>query len=423
MLCDKPPAAILIVVAPWDIRRNGQSAIDFSAILSYRYRVDTLMMISISGSRQAFLRRCMSTSIPEEALSFQEPIHILGGGSIGLLWAASIRSVFPSYPVQVLLRGHHQHRLKEGNSKQSGSIAVCLHDETSTSATDSKPRRQPYRSRVLQIPAAILSRKTGSMTPFRNLVIATKAPSALNALESVVHRIDPNVTRVILLCNGALAVRDELASVTKGCSVKLALTSHGAYREQEQGDEDDEIYHLIHAGRGKTLLQEYPDMARLWDLAGLTCQSITTKDIEKRLWHKLAANCVINPLTALYNCRNGELRNMPELQETISGIIYEVAELAQHELGDITELSVDNLTATVASVMTDTAQNKSSMLQDVLALQPTEIGYLNGFVVNRRHTFGLESKTNQLLVGRILDLAQSIARQDNEPPKMTTLLS
>lgn len=359
------------------------------------------------------------------AFDYKEPVHILGAGSIGLLWAASIRSVFPAYPVQLLLRSHHKDRLILPDSSshiRNAKVAVCLQ---SIHNHDSRQKRPPPRT--VHVPAA-LTDATG--TPFKNLLLTTKAFQALPAIESIAHRISPQ-TRIVVLSNGALAIREVLAQFLRERfsqenslpRIYLAMTTHGAYRDDD--DDDDEIFHVIHAGYGKTLIQDCPDLAQLFDLAGLNCESSSTLD--RDLWFKLAANCVINPLTAIHRCANGEIRYAIEqargesFDHYITKIIQEVSQVAQNfapRAEDKDCYSVQSLKAYVESVIDATAGNKSSMLQDVLAARQTEINYLNGFVVQQGKSLGIQCPINHQLVSDVLALSVPETSQRNGNNKM-----
>ncbi|NYY81077.1 hypothetical protein DMI65_06075 [Escherichia coli] len=84
-------------------------------------------------------------------------------------------------------------------------------------------------------------------------------------------------------------------------------------------------------------------------------------NIRAELWRKLAVNCVINPLTAILNCPNGELRHH---QQEIMQICEEVAAVIERE-GHHT--SAEDLRDYVMQVIDATAENISSMLQDIRA--------------------------------------------------------
>jgi ketopantoate reductase len=60
-----------------------------------------------------------------------------------------------------------------------------------------------------------------------------------------------------------------------------------------------------------------PALGQLFDQSGLNCQSISPKEMEVSLWQKLAASCVCNPLTTLWDIPNEKLWEQPTFESTI----------------------------------------------------------------------------------------------------------
>lgn len=328
-----------------------------------------------------------------------EPLHIIGGGSIGLLFAASIRGAFPAYPLSLLLRDHHKSNIDDDE------IMVCL-------MKDGRPRMMP-------VPAQLISEERPR--PIRNLLVTTKAHSAVSAVESVLERLDPKSASIIVLCNGAFSVRDELTElISSSRSIKaqqnnnnnnteliLATTTHGAYQEpNNQG----EMYHVVHAGVGSTFIEDQPSISQLWDQSGLVSKSISSEAMMGMLWQKLATNCAINPISALLGCENGQLLqsnnddNLPSIEEIIREVSLVATKSCQESESLQSTLTYDSLRNFVDQVIQDTSHNRSSMLQDVTKKQKTEIHYLNGYVARLGNQFGIETPANNEVCRRITEL-------------------
>lgn len=327
--------------------------------------------------------RCASSAT--QGLPFMEPLHILGSGSIGLLFASYIRISFPSYPVTVLLKPHHQSRLQKEGRKSY--MEVCLMAQK--------------RPRMVRIPAQLISETSNSS--IRHVLLTTKAPDAAVALESILPRLDKDSSRIIILCNGALAVKDELSQLLKNSNnnkttITVASTYHGAFRDID----DTDLYHVTHAGVGKTFLENDGPLAQLWDQSHLVAESISSNDMTLLLWRKLAANCVINPITALLQCRNGAIVDQDLYIQMAPHIIQELANVAMHE-----ELPTDALTTFVDQVIQGTLENKSSMFQDILKKQTTEINYLNGYITRLGKERNVPTPANQEMCDRIQALTDS----------------
>jgi 2-dehydropantoate 2-reductase len=155
----------------------------------------------------------------------------------------------------------------------------------------------------------------------------------------------------------------------------------GAYREPD--------FKVIYAGQGHTWLgdpalpEQMPDWLEELKEAGIPVQ--WTSDILSQLWRKLAINCAINPLTVLHDCRNGELnRYADEIQEITEELGQLLDSVGHPEL-------VPGLYESVLAVIDATADNTSSMRQDVNHGRRTEVSYLLGRALQeaQRHQLGL----------------------------------
>ncbi|MFP4590814.1 MAG: ketopantoate reductase family protein [Halobacteriales archaeon] len=120
-----------------------------------------------------------------------------------------------------------------------------------------------------------------------------------------------------------------------------------------------------------------------------------TDDIRTQLWVKLAINAAINPVTALSRRRNGAVA-----EEPLAGVAMAAArEVELVAAVNEVDLAGPRVLSRVREVAAATAENRSSMLQDVLEEQRTEIDAINGAVVDRAGT--VQVPVNEALTGLI----------------------
>ena len=296
-----------------------------------------------------------------------EDWHILGAGALGGLWAVRLSQLMPVY---LLAR-----------NPTSPSRALHLQDQ------------QGSQSRTLPVEPI-----NAPGAPIRQLLVATKSYDALPALQAVSHRLLPN-TAIYLMQNG-LGSQEAVVRQYSRYPIYAVTTTEGANRRSP-----DEI---IHAGRGQSWigpLNERASLARAnvtacrFREAGLESQA--TPDIRHRLWLKLAINCAINPFTAVLNCPNGELIHYAFFNKRLPALCEEVAQ-AMSLAGYPTTATA--LQTQVQEVISGTAANISSMLQDIRAGRRTEIDAINGYLVQFSQAQGLQAPINEDLVQRVLAL-------------------
>ncbi|MEC9260891.1 MAG: 2-dehydropantoate 2-reductase [Pseudomonadota bacterium] len=223
------------------------------------------------------------------------------------------------------------------------------------------------------------------------LVVPLKVTQLKEALKTWRHKLSAS-TAVVLLHNG-MGGMELAAKYLPDNPVFLATTSHGALKTSATS--------IRHTGKGETMLGSSPCHTtraplntHIAEMINRCIGPVTWRDdIETALWQKLAVNCAINPLTALNNIPNGGLL-AAQYAATITGVCEEVCAVAR---ACKIELEVNTITALVYNVIERTAENFSSMHQDVIYKRTTEIEGINGYIVKQAKKKGIDVPINTLL--------------------------
>lgn len=221
------------------------------------------------------------------------------------------------------------------------------------------------------------------------IIVFVKAYLTTDAVEYGLPMVGPE-TLFLSLQNG-LGNIENIRSVVGGAHVVGGVTSQGATMLGPGW--------VRHGGRGPTFVGQTDRRmtARVELIASLLTQSgIPTEvsdSIERLIWEKLIINVGINPVTAIAGLRNGELLNFEETK-TVVAMAVEEAERVAVEKGALVK---GNLVERVFEVCKATAQNRSSMGQDVDNRRRTEIDFINGAIVREGKALGIPTPVNMTL--------------------------
>lgn len=241
--------------------------------------------------------------------------------------------------------------------------------------------------------------------PIDFLLLAVKAFAARAALADVAKRL-PETATVVLLCNGALAVAEDLAGSTNA-RLLVATTTHGAWTRSSFPCRD-----VHHAGKGSTwvgtlsgrqAIADSTEACAQFASVGLGATIENELQTDRRLWYKLAANATLNPLTAMWDAPNGDVIRRAEGREVATQVCEEIAQVAAH-FAQPPAPTRDDLYNFVFSCAEQNSENFSSMCMDVRRGHRTEIEQLNGWVESKARTLGIEHSANTKLADGIRDI-------------------
>ncbi|AGQ29754.1 2-dehydropantoate 2-reductase [Serratia liquefaciens] len=225
------------------------------------------------------------------------------------------------------------------------------------------------------------------------LLVTLKAWQVSGAVSALLPKLHPRCA--ILLLHNGMGTQDELPPNNQ--PILQGTTTHAARHDGST---------IIHVAGGTTHIgPTSPAATSLSHLAEVLHQALPDvawhNNIASANWRKLAVNCVINPLTALYNCRNGDLQRYPEQIEIICREVAGVMAMEGYHT------SCEGLQQYVMEVIQSTADNVSSMLQDIRTQRHTEIDYITGYLLRRARSHGVTLPEN----ARLFEL---IKRKENE---------
>lgn len=279
-------------------------------------------------------------------------------------------------------------------------------------------------------------------TTIWNLIVSVKAPDTVIALSRVAHRLCRDST-ITFLQNGMGQIDEVNEKLFPDIETRpnyvVGVISHGITRV--------DAYTIKHAGFGTISIGIQPRVRGSTDpfppTARYMVRTITRTPLlaavpfaptalQEQQLDKLALNSIINPLTALANCTNGELLNIFPFSRLFRLLLAETSLVIRSlpELKGVpnvnTRYDPARLETAVLTLATKTAGNISSMLQDVRAHKRTEIDYINGYIVKRGEEMGIKPITNYVVMqlvkarGAVSQKAADAQLPDDLPDSLTT---
>lgn len=292
--------------------------------------------------------------------------HILGAGSIGCLWATSL--CHKGETPRLILRESSYQQLEQKRIP----LKLSTPDQTFLFDVDAVS------------PETIDS-------PINRLIVCTKAQDSLSALNSLMPHLAEN-SQILLLHNG-MGSQQAIRDVLPTHRIWAGSSTDGAYLSAP--------FEVCHAGQGQTWIgplrsneqseQGFHDLCDNFRLKVSQCDTI-----EQKLWEKLAINSCINGLTALFNCRNGELLDNGDRQAWLDRLIVETSAVLA-----ALEIPATSLREKVYGVCRNTARNLSSTCQDARRGRVTELSFINGFLIQQANTLGVTVDGHHQLMNQL----------------------
>jgi|APHM01.1.fsa_nt_gi ketopantoate reductase (EC 1.1.1.169) len=292
-------------------------------------------------------------------------IAVLGAGSIGSLLGGLLAR---EHRVTLVGREPHVTSVRASGLTVAGAVECTVHPDA----------------------------RTGTTELAADLVLVTTKAHDVPGAAAALARDDVAVDAVVPLLNGighASLFADRLPTAT----VIAGTTTYGAVLDRPG--------HVICTGVGSVTVGARDGgpssvaerVVTAMQAAGVEATAVT--DAPRRTWEKLAVNAGVNAVTALARVENGRLADDPG-QSLAREAARECAQVARAEGIDLNDAAA---VQALDGVVTATADNRSSMRQDVESGRQTEVDHINGAVVDRAETHGIGVPTNRTLA-RLVEL-------------------
>ena len=226
-------------------------------------------------------------------------------------------------------------------------------------------------------------------TPIHQLIVCTKAGDALTAMNSI-RPVLAKHGNVLLLQNG-MGSQEAVAEAFPTQNIWIGSTTDGAWIRKP--------LHVHHAGQGLTEIGCFNHQSAtefLRQFQGFPLKMTASKDIKNVLWQKLAVNCAINGLTALFDCQNGAL-----LDNDRKSLMDELIDEFVHVSNTLGRTTPESLHEKVYEVCRLTAANHSSTCMDARLQRRTELAFINGYLIRIAEKEGLTLPAHQQLMDRL----------------------
>jgi 2-dehydropantoate 2-reductase len=243
--------------------------------------------------------------------------------------------------------------------------------------------------------------------PVDVVLVTVKAHDTQPAVASVLAGCHAS-TLFLTLQNG-IGNGERIAQTVGAHAVLLGTTAQGAtYLGPGR---------IRHGGNGPTFMGEVAgpptdrvqSLVELFSTAGLVTRA--SGEMVVLIWKKLLVNVGINAITALTGIRNGVIADLEAARNLCWAAVEEAATVARAKdipvPGDIVEQ--------VLAIARATAQNRSSMGQDVDFGKRTEIDAINGAIVRFGAELGIDTPVNRTLT-QLIQIVEAVKSEERSCP-------
>ena len=309
------------------------------------------------------------------------PILIIGAGSLGLLLAGKLSDKVQE--VDLMTR-----TVEQSEAIQRSGIEVL-----SQSSLHAHPRR------VFSFYDPI-----DAIGEYDAVLVTVKQTQLTTSLLQTASLLAGHQGLVVLLQNG-IGHAEKAMSVIPTNRIRVAVVMEGGKRLS-----NTTVEHTgsggIQFGPWDSLHGDQPfhkeDYRLATWLSNAGFKAALVPQMIKPVWEKLIMNAVINPLTAIYQLRNGDLPKSKERLQLMRQLFDEGFLLAER-VGVTLPIDLWDRTIELCQL---TANNHSSMLQDIQAGRPTEIESITGTMLQLAKSVGVSLDAHQLVYELLRSLDQ-----------------
>ena len=223
------------------------------------------------------------------------------------------------------------------------------------------------------------------------VLLTVKSSSTPAAARNIAHLVSEEVPLLSLqtglgnieVLEGILPENSVLAGFTfmSGANLGGGRVRHGGYGTTYIGELSGELSERLFL------------ISELFQESGIPVRQV--RRIQGRLWSKVIVYAAINPVSAILRVTNGCLVEQEESLSLMKQLVEEGCRVA--EAWDV-DLVYPDLWAELLTACSQSANNISPMLQDILNELPTEIDAQNGMLCRYGKEKGVDTPTHESLV-------------------------
>ena len=152
--------------------------------------------------------------------------------------------------------------------------------------------------------------------------------------------------------------------------------------------------HVKHHGRGDLVVEPCAfDKGAVDALVAAGVPAEVSSNVRGALWAKLVLNCAYNAVSAITQLPYGKTVAGVGVQDVMRDVVAECMAVAHADGVEV----MGDVHAAVANLAGSMPLQKSSTAQDLARSKPTEIDFLNGFIVQRGQALDVATPANRVL--------------------------